>query len=194
MAEIFPYDNVTEEQYLDSSLARLGVRPADLDAVVLSHLHFDHAGNVDMFAEAGVKLFAHPAELEGVGQIEGPFEGAHIKADFEDYPIEPIDVESELLPGVQLLWLPGHTWGTMGILFDLPNTGPLLYAGDAVFAGANYGPPAIGPGSAWSTVAWFESLEKVRRLADEREARVVFGHDSEMVYNDLLLAPDHYYD
>ena len=190
--EAFPWDTVSEDQYMDSALAGLGIRPSDLDAVVLSHLHFDHAGNTALFAEAGVKLLAHPAEIEGVATIEGTFSGAHIKADFEGYDIEPVDVDKELLPGVRLLWLPGHTWGTMGILFDLPNHGPLLYTGDSVFCKENYGPPVIGPGGAWSTVDWFESVEKVRALAAETGASVVFGHDSEMVHNELRLAPLHY--
>jgi N-acyl homoserine lactone hydrolase len=192
VSEIFPWDTVSEEQHLDRCLAALGVKPSDLDAVVLSHLHFDHAGNAATFAQAGVKLLAHPAELAGVASIEAPGVGGYLTADFAGLEIEPVDVSRELLPGVRLLWLPGHSWGTMGVLFDLPDTGPLLYTCDAVHCREQYGPPAAGPGFAWSTPDWFESVEKVRRLAHETGALVVFGHDSEMIHNELRLAPEYY--
>jgi glyoxylase-like metal-dependent hydrolase (beta-lactamase superfamily II) len=190
--EVFPYDTVTEEQYLDSTLAARGISPRDLDAVVFTHLHFDHAGNTAMFAENGVKLFAHPAELEAVKAIEGPFEGAHLKADFEAYEIQPLDMEREILPGVRPIFLPGHAFGMTGLLFDLPNTGPLLYAGDAVYCGENYGPPVAMPGSVWSSLDWLASVEIVRRLASEHAATVVYGHDSDQVHNQLKLAPAYY--
>ena len=51
--EFFPYDRVTEEQYLDRRLAQLGLGPENLDYVVFSHLHFDHAGNAKLFGSNG---------------------------------------------------------------------------------------------------------------------------------------------
>jgi len=44
LQDFFPYDRVTEEQYLDARLGQLGVSPENLTYVVFSHLHFDHAG------------------------------------------------------------------------------------------------------------------------------------------------------
>ena len=62
--EFFPDDQVSEERYLDSRLGQLGVGPERLDEVVLSHLHFDHAGNVRMFAGTGAKLVCNDKEKE----------------------------------------------------------------------------------------------------------------------------------
>lgn len=44
-AGLLPYDNVCEDEYLDSRLKQLGLAPGDIDFVVFSHLHFDHAGS-----------------------------------------------------------------------------------------------------------------------------------------------------
>ena len=46
LQDFFPYDKVSDDEYLDSRLKQIGVAPGDIDYVVLSHLHFDHAGNV----------------------------------------------------------------------------------------------------------------------------------------------------
>jgi len=93
LQEFFPYDQVTEQQYLDARLTQLGIGPADLDYVVLSHLHFDHAGNVRTFAGAGPRLVVNDKEKEWAFGYEGAFNGAHLKADYEG-----IEFEAETYP------------------------------------------------------------------------------------------------
>lgn len=46
--------NVQGWQSPETVLGRIGVRPRDVDTVILSHLHFDHAGNLDAFPNATV--------------------------------------------------------------------------------------------------------------------------------------------
>ena len=43
------YDNV---EHPKSILSKIGVTPADIETVILTHLHFDHAGNLDQFSNA----------------------------------------------------------------------------------------------------------------------------------------------
>ena len=43
--------------------ARLGVRPADVGALIVTHHHFDHAGNVHRFPNAVVHMHAEVAEV-----------------------------------------------------------------------------------------------------------------------------------
>ena len=66
LQDFFPYEKVSDDEYLDSRLKQLGMAPGDLDYVVFSHLHFDHAGNAQMFKDderpAGVQRHG-----EGVG-------------------------------------------------------------------------------------------------------------------------------
>src|SRR5690349_5631049 len=50
------YGVVEPHHVLLASLAEVGVAPADVDVVVLSHLHFDHAGGLLTAYEAGAKL------------------------------------------------------------------------------------------------------------------------------------------
>ncbi|AEL24479.1 MBL fold metallo-hydrolase [Cyclobacterium marinum] len=54
---------------LKSSLQHLGFKPKDLAAVLLTHIHFDHAGAAWEFAKAGVKVYLHP---KGITHLSNP--------------------------------------------------------------------------------------------------------------------------
>jgi len=45
LQEFFPYDQVEDDEYLDAQLNKMNVGLDEIDYVVLSHLHFDHAGS-----------------------------------------------------------------------------------------------------------------------------------------------------
>ena len=55
LQDFFPYEKVSDDEYLDSRLKQLGLAPGDIDYVVLSHLHFDHAGNLQLFKETNAR-------------------------------------------------------------------------------------------------------------------------------------------
>ncbi|WP_406404995.1 N-acyl homoserine lactonase family protein [Streptomyces sp. NBC_00879] len=192
LQEFFPYDRVSEEQYLDARLGQLGVSPDQLDYVVLSHLHFDHAGNVRMFAEAGARLVCHADEKRFAFGYEGAFTGAHLKADYEGLDFETVTGDTEILPGVTLIETPGHTPGTMAMNVDLPETGSMIFTSDAVYLGDSYGPPAIPAAIVNDLTAWYASVEKIRGLAERLDATVIFGHDAEQLRS-LRLAPHGFY-
>ena len=178
LQNFFPYDNVTEEEYLDSRLKALGLAPGDIDYVVLSHLHFDHAGNAKLFQDTDAKLVCSKAEKEFAFGYEGPFAGAHLKADYEGLEFETVDGDVDFLPGVRFIQTPGHTIGSMSMQVDLPDTGTMIFTSDAVYMGESYGPPAVPASIVNNLESWFSSVEKLRNLATETDATVVFGHDA----------------
>jgi glyoxylase-like metal-dependent hydrolase (beta-lactamase superfamily II) len=45
-----------------SALSRLGHTPADIDAVLITHHHRDHAGNAEQLRSLGARVFSHPAD------------------------------------------------------------------------------------------------------------------------------------
>ncbi|MCK2212270.1 N-acyl homoserine lactonase family protein [Actinomadura sp. ATCC 31491] len=192
LQEFFPYDQVTEEQYLDAQLGRLGVDPANLDYVVLSHLHFDHAGNVRLFEGTGARLVCNDKEKEFALGYAGAFNGAHLKADYEGLDFATVSGDTEILPGVTLIEAPGHTVGTMAMRVDLPETGTMIFTSDAVYMGDSYGPPATPAAIVSDLSAWYASVEKIRTLAERTQAQVVFGHDAAQLRS-LRTAPDGFY-
>lgn len=188
LQEFFPYDGVGEDEYLDSRLTQLGLAPGDVDVVVMSHLHFDHAGNLKAFADAGARLVCHDKEYEHAHSFDGLFQGAHLKTDYEGVKFETVSGDTELFPGVTLLETPGHTPGTMSMRLDLADTGTMIFTSDAVYMKASYGPPPVGAAIVWDNQAWLRSVEKIRNIAERSDATVVFGHDPDQI-RQLRLAP-----
>ena len=83
LQDFFPYDKVAEDEYLDSRLNQMGVGLDEIDYVILSHLHFDHAGNAQMFKNTNAKLVCHERERDFAFGFDGLFTGAHLKTDYE---------------------------------------------------------------------------------------------------------------
>jgi N-acyl homoserine lactone hydrolase len=189
LQDFFPYDKVSDEEYLDSRLKQLGVAPGDIDYVVLSHLHFDHAGNVKLFKETNARLVCSAKEKEWAFGFEGPFNGAHLKADYEDLTFETVDGDAEFLPGVSFIQTPGHTPGSMSMRVDLPETGTMIFTADAVYMGDSYGPPAVPAAIVNNLEQFYASVEKLRGIATETDATLVFGHDPDQI-KQLRVAPN----
>ena len=189
MQDYFPYDQVTDEQYLDAQLSQLGVGPENLDYVVLSHLHFDHAGNARMFAGTPAKLVCADTEKAWAFGFNGAFNGAHLKVDYDGLDFTTVSGETEILPGVTLLQTPGHTPGTMAMRVDLKNSGTMIFTSDACYMGDSYGPPATPAAIVNDLGAWYSSVEKLRTIAEKSNATVVFGHDAAQLHS-LRRAPE----
>jgi glyoxylase-like metal-dependent hydrolase (beta-lactamase superfamily II) len=189
LQDFFPYEKVSEEEYLDSRLKQVGVAPGDIDYVVLSHLHFDHAGNAGMFKDTKAKLVCSDVEKEFAFGFEGPFTGAHLKADYEDLEFETVSGDTEFLPGVSFIQTPGHTPGSMSMRVDLPDSGTLIFTADAVYMGDSYGPPPVPAAIVNNLESWYASVEKLRGIAEESDATMVFGHDPDQM-STLRVAPN----
>ena len=160
---------MSDDEYLDSRLKQLGLAPGDIDYVVLSHLHFDHAGNVQLFKETNARLVCSAKEKEWAFGFDGPFNGAHLKADYEGLDFETVDGDAEFLPGVSFIQTPGHTPGSMSMRVDLPETGTMIFTADAVYMGASYGPPAVPAAIVNNLEQFYASVEKLRGIATEAE-------------------------
>ncbi|AUN41850.1 N-acyl homoserine lactonase family protein [Tsukamurella tyrosinosolvens] len=191
--DFFPVSEPTDGPgYLDDSLAALEISVDDIDIMLLSHLHFDHAANAKMFTNPKTRILAQADELAGVKEISGYSQGAHIVSDYDGLAIDAVHGDAEILPGVSVIHTPGHTWGTMSLQVDLDNDGTKLFTSDAVYLGDSWGPPATGAAIVWDNVKWLESVEKLRGIAERTGAEVIFGHDAEQRPH-LRMAPNGYY-
>lgn len=179
--DYFPYDHVSEEEYFDSRLTELGLAPGDIDYVVFSHLHYDHAGNAKLFQDTGAKLVCSAAEKDFALGFDGVFKGGHLKSDYEGLQLDTLTGDTQFLPGVTFLQTPGHTPGSMSMQVDLPDSGTMIFTGDAIFLGDSYGPPTVPPVTVDDLDAFYASVEKIRSIAEKTDATVVFGHDADQI-------------
>ena len=177
------YSDVKPEEFLEQRLKSAGLGPDDFTHVVAGHLHVDHAGGLRVFQDAGAEIVVHEDEYHGVLSLE---EDANFmcRADYEFLPRKKPTLvygDQEILKGVKLISLPGHTWGTMGMLVQLEHTGSVLFTSDALFLHESYGPPAVGSMVSILPDKWMQSVEKVRRYATKHEAMLVLGHDESAI-------------
>ena len=174
---------MTSQQTAAAQLAALGLTPADLTFVINSHTHFDHCGGNRHFTTCPILL--HERELAAVRAAEHPpeyFEGPGVQ-------FQTFTGDYELAAGVQLLETPGHMPGHMSLLVRLPQTGPLLLTADAVYTEALWKSNALGANRDAQDAR--QSMDRLRQLAQETGAKVIFGHDQTQ-WAALRHAPEYY--
>jgi N-acyl homoserine lactone hydrolase len=163
--------HVGRRPFLVDALASRGLTPGDIDMVVLTHGHWDHAQNIDVFAHA--PLYLHPDERRYCGRPHpNDWATPAWTGDIlERMQIHEIADGDELIPGVGVVDLPGHSAGSIGITVQGEH-GLSLIAGDALHnAGTalTRQPPLIF----WDVGQAQASIDRAVMLAD-----VIYpGHD-----------------
>ncbi len=186
----------TLEQNLEIQLAHCGVRVEDIHTVILSHMHFDHTGNLSLFRHA--EVYAPRADFMAAQTAvrvnsDPAAHGGYLKNDMDvvvkQYHL--VDEDFELLPGLEVINLPGHTPGLLGLVIHLANSGTMIFPMDAVYTNEIYGPPAKASGLLENRPEYFRSIEKVRYLQKKYAAAVIPAHDWEL-FQTLRKAPAFY--
>jgi N-acyl homoserine lactone hydrolase len=171
----FPFGppEMEADERLPPLLASLGVRPDEVDAVVLGHLHFDHAGGLADFA--GAEIHCHPEELAAARRNA---DGAYFAEDLIGPDRWRLEAgERALCSGLTLVDSPGHTAGHRSLLIELPE-GAVLLAGDAADLTENLDGERA-PGILWEAredlaVA---SIRRLKELARSERAELWPNHD-----------------
>ncbi|MFW5924857.1 MAG: MBL fold metallo-hydrolase [Myxococcota bacterium] len=187
------YGVVEREHVLLRSLEELGLGHADVDVVVLSHLHFDHAGGLlSAYREGEPPTLLFPNATFLVGRRAWERAGhPHPRDQASFVPelnrqladcgrLQIVDGErSEVLgEGYRFHYSDGHTPGLMLTEVAMPE-GPVLYAGDLI------------PGTAWVhlpiTMGYDRYpellVDEKRALLDTllpRQGRLFYTHDPEV--------------
>lgn len=171
------------EHRLDDDLEDAGYSLSEIDAVIQSHLHLDHAGGLHHFTGTDVPIYVHEAELKYAYYSAKSDSGssAYVAADFDyDLHWQVVRREREThFEGVDFLHLPGHTPGLMGLRVDLGEE-TLLVIGDQAYMRANYDDELpLGAGLLWSKRAWYDSLRWAKEIERRHDATVICGHDAD---------------
>lgn len=167
---------------VEAGLRALGVDPVDVQDVILTHLHYDHAGNLDLFS--GARFHVQNAEMAfatGPGMahlaIRAPFDAAPIRdlipLIFADRVIFHAG-DQPLAPGITLRLLPGHTAGLQAVEVSTQR-GPVLLASDAAHLFANLVRAVPFP-ILIDVPAYLEGQRRLLQLAGGLD-HVIPGHD-----------------
>ena len=110
----------TDADLLVHRLDALGLRPSDVDLVVLSHLHYDHAGGAELFAKS--ELVVQRDEYAAAHYPAPFFASFYYRKNFDlpGYRWRLLDGDTELAPGLTVLRSDGHTPGHQSLLVGLP--------------------------------------------------------------------------
>ena len=165
-----------------AGLGLLGVDSRKINDVVITHLHYDHVGNFDLFPAATL----HLQDLEmryATGRHMG--EAQHAGA----YDVEDVvgmvrrayagrvrfhDGDAELCPGVSVHLIGGHTMGLQAVRVRT-RRGWVVLASDASHFYANMEESRPFP-IVWSVADMVDGYDRMRALAGA-QGRIIPGHD-----------------
>ena len=170
----FNAPEMEESQRLPNQLAKMGLTPTDIDLILISHLHFDHAGGLCDFC--GAEVHVQEAELANANPSQ---DLAYFDNEIIQKPSWKIQQgEYDLADGVRAIASPGHTAGHMSLLIEMPTGAPIILAGDAADLSENIN-DEVAPGNCWqnNTELAVDSIRKLKRLANYEKAILWPNHD-----------------
>jgi N-acyl homoserine lactone hydrolase len=173
-----PLARFDEADLLVNRLDALGLQPDDVSMVVLSHLHYDHAGGAELFPRA--ELIVQKDEYAYAHYPASFFAGFYYRKNFDlpQYRWRLLDGDTELAPGLTVLRSDGHTPGHQSLLVALPQTGPVILAGDACYWRTHVEEERV-PGVVWNPTLALHSIKRLKTLARLTGSRIFPGHDPE---------------
>lgn len=182
----------TSYKTMRGQLAEIGYTKEDIDYLVLSHLHADHNGNANEYSGSHwiVQRADRDMMFAGVEQQIMVAENFKELENSETTILENEDYDVFGDGSVMIISAPGHTPGHQVLLVNLPNTGPVLLAGDLY-----HYPEEITTGRfptfEFDPAISAVSREKVAKLIEETNAQMWIGHDKP-THEALNFSPAYY--
>jgi glyoxylase-like metal-dependent hydrolase (beta-lactamase superfamily II) len=200
--DIYGIENEGSPTRLEDALRASGFQPADVDIVIDTHLHFDHAGgNTLREAEDApdVKL-AFPNARYYVQQ--GEWEYAHrknerIRASYLPHNFDPVMAagclelvrgEQEIVPGITLLPTPGHTPHHQSVLIESEGERAIFLA-DVMPTSAHL-PLVWIMGYDVEPLVTLETKRSLLQRAREEDWLLIFEHDPAVAWGRLDAAAE----
>lgn len=179
---------IDHDRSIATALSEIGVTPESIDVVVMTHLHFDHAGGAtrrrrDGGLEPVFSRARHVVQRRELDAAHHPHERNRASYLAENFaPLEAagllvtVDGEAEIVPGVRVLPTPGHTPGHQSVLIDGGDGEKALFLGDVVPTSVHVRLPFIMAYDL-DVEATLSSKKRLFARAIEEGWIVLWGHD-----------------
>jgi len=179
-----PRFTLRRSKTLTSQLDQLGVAPADIKYVAVSHRHVDHSGNLRLFSKS--TLLVQKAEADW----NAPFGGILITTG--EQSLTKVEGDHDVFGdgSVMLISTPGHTPGHQSLLVKLPKTGAVLLSGDAVHFKDNWDNRRV-PSPNFDKDKTAASMQRMADVLAKEKAQLWINHDKAQS-DSLKMAPGFY--
>lgn len=160
------------------SLIKKRIDNNEIDMVVISHLHFDHCTNLDLFIDTGIPIYISDIEIKEY--FKNKSSDLDLYSNFE-FILDSLNIirvyeEIKIYDNIKIIFTPGHTLGHMSLAIS-----ECLLAGDAIktindYKNINLFGNAVNPSMYIST--------KKKLVLNYKH--IFLGHDGEVLEGQLI--------
>jgi len=151
-----------------------GLAPEDIDLVVNTHLHVDHAGNDKLFKNA--RFIAQKKEIEYAKNPRKWMRGGYLADSFSGIEFEGIEGDQNIMEGLSVILTGGHTPGHQAVVVEC-HASTYIYCGDVAPLRENLEKRTL-TGILYDPLDAESALD---RLASIRGTHI-FSHDNEQMH------------
>jgi glyoxylase-like metal-dependent hydrolase (beta-lactamase superfamily II) len=185
MEAFLPAIDYGPDMHPRAQLEAAGYAPGEVDYVIMTHLHSDHAGHVDTFPDAEFLVgteelrYAHwPVPVQDVFYLPGDFDV--LRSD--GYDVTPLEGAYDVFGdgSVRTIPTPGHTPGHQSVQVELPEAGTVILGADIAHQQDGYDREHLASFN-WDLGRSVESLRAIKARAREEDADVFVTHDNDHI-------------
>ena len=184
--------HLAPEDHVERRLAGIGMTPNDIDIVIQSHLHFDHAGGLEWLTHA--RILVQREELAFARNPPVYQRLIYVQADFGmDLDWQELDGDHDVFGdgALTVIPTPGHTKGHQSLLVRLRGQTVFLLA-DAAYLLAKMRARSL-PGILWSPDAVIASWDRIEEIERRERATLITTHELDF-QTSVKMAPDAWYE